>query len=67
MLSKKSFREKKRVSCKFWLFQLDNGSSGRIFVLFCFVRFCAYYCIVHMAQDTLTGLLCVNILNILFL
>lgn len=22
-------------------------------MLFCFVRFCAYYCIVHMAQDTL--------------
>lgn len=66
MLSKKYFR-KKGGSCKFWLFHLDNGYSGRAFVLFCFMRFCAYYCIVHLAQDTLTGLLSINILNILFL
>lgn len=30
-----------------------NSYSGQDFVMFCSVGFCAYYCIVHVAQDTL--------------
>ena len=60
VLRKKYFRKKKQLK----VLAISPGwtvTLGRIFVMTCFVRFCAYYCIVHVAQDTLTCFVCINI------
>lgn len=61
MLSKTCCREKKAIQSSGCFPGMNSCYPEQHLVTFCSVRVCAYYCIVHGAQDTLSDFVYMNI------